>query len=180
MNDPTPDLATSTPCGHCTAQVPLESEACPKCTTPAPFRLGYHEFFAALERRQIMDARFGGLVLGREGPEDDIPMLHHRGAGVFQIVGAMQGGEYILSAEAAKLHGPRLHEINSENGTPPRFAHSPRSVVIDTNLMPPGGALWVAYRPQFVINRFATEKYFAELEQLNISSALIADSDDGV
>jgi hypothetical protein len=118
-----------------------------------------------------MDARFGGLVLGREGTEDDIPLLQHQGSGVFAVVGAMQGGEYILSAEATKLHMSRITEINSKNGAPPGLPCSPpQSAVIDTNLMPPHGGLWVAYGGQFIVNRFATAKYFDELEKLNVSS----------
>jgi hypothetical protein len=118
-----------------------------------------------------MDARFGGLVLGREGPEDDIPLLQHRGSGVFAVVGEMQGGEYILSAEATKLYMSRITEINSENGVPPPSLQcSSQSTVIDTNLMPPHGGLWVAYGGQFIVNRFATAKYFDELEKLNVSS----------
>ncbi|SDJ62602.1 hypothetical protein SAMN05216338_10575 [Bradyrhizobium sp. Rc2d] len=119
-----------------------------------------------------MDGRFGGLVLGRDGHEDDIPLYQHQGGGVFAIVGMMQGGEYILSAEATKLHLPRLNEINSEKGTPLNFSPSPQSAVIDTNLMAPYGGLWVAYGGQFIVNRFATAKYFDELEKLNVSSTV--------
>ncbi|WP_156447342.1 hypothetical protein [Bradyrhizobium yuanmingense] len=117
-----------------------------------------------------MDARYGGLVLGREGPEDDIPLVQHQGAGVFVLVGAMQGGEYILSEEATKQHLIRLNEINSEKGTSPISSYAPKSTVIDTNLMPPGGALWVAHNGQFIVNRFATAKYLDELEKMNASS----------
>ncbi|MCA1438519.1 MULTISPECIES: hypothetical protein [unclassified Bradyrhizobium] len=68
-----------------------------------------------------MDARFGGLVLGRDGPEDDIPLLQHQGAGVFALIGVMQGGEYILSEEATKRHWTRLQEINAEKDRRPAF-----------------------------------------------------------
>ncbi|WP_144441540.1 hypothetical protein [Bradyrhizobium sp. CCGE-LA001] len=117
-----------------------------------------------------MDARYGGLVLGRDGPEDDIPLLQHQGAGVFVLIGAMQGGEYILSEEATKRHEAWLGEINAEKGSPPNISSTPHSTVIDTNLMPPGGALWVAYGGQFIVNRFATAKYFHELERMNVTS----------
>ncbi|WP_141343363.1 hypothetical protein [Bradyrhizobium sp. USDA 3458] len=117
-----------------------------------------------------MDARFGGLVLGRDGPEDDIPLYQHQGGGIFAVVGLMQGGEYILCAEAVKFHRSRLVEIKSEKGAPLDLSYSPRSNVIDTNLMPPHGGLWVAYEDQFIVNRFATAKYFDELERINVVS----------
>ncbi|MET4477980.1 hypothetical protein [Bradyrhizobium sp. F1.13.3] len=172
MSDFNQELASSTSCAHCSAEVPLVSETCPKCSTPVPPRINFHEFFAELERRTIMDARFGGLVLGREGPEDDIPLLQHQGAGVFVLIGAMQGGEYILSEEATKRHEARLHEINAEKGSLPKVSYTPGSTVIDTNLMPSGGALWVAHHGQFIVNRFATAKYFDELEKMNVSRSL--------
>jgi hypothetical protein len=174
LSDFEPDIATSTLCAHCTADVPLEAKACPICSTPAPPRLGFHAFFAEIERRRIMDARFGGLVLGRTGAEDDIPLFQHQGRGVFVLAGLMQGGEYILSAEATEHHKIRLIEINSEKGEPPNLPLSPQSMVIDTNLMPSLGGLWIAYGGQFIINRFATTKYFNELEALNVSSIVEA------
>ncbi|TIT32296.1 MAG: hypothetical protein E5W65_25650 [Mesorhizobium sp.] len=116
-----------------------------------------------------MDARHGGLIVGRDGPDDDIPMYQFIGDGIFEICGLMHGREYIVSREAALKHVSALQAINSETGTadadlPLRF--SPRSAVINTNLMPPGGAIWVD-PGQYIINRFATAKHLDSLEKLN-------------
>ena len=123
---------------------------------------------------RIADARYGGLVIGRAGPEDDIPMYQHVGSGIFAVVGLMQGGEFIVSKAAAKKHGDLLEEINSDKG---QFSneialnYSPLVAIINTNLLPPLGGLWISWG-QFIVNRFATARHLAKLEEIN------ADTDD--
>lgn len=158
------ETGSQTDCQTCGAAVPLSAEACPGCSTPAPHRLTFETFFNELEQGRMLDARQGGLVVGRTGPEDDIPMYRHFDKGIFEVVGLMQGGEFIASKLCTEKHRDRLEEINREKGECPTtipIQHSPFASIINTNLLPQWGGLWISY--QFVVNRFATAKWLEEL-----------------
>jgi hypothetical protein len=164
------DIGSETDCHTCGAAIPLISSTCPGCSTQAPHRLTFEQFFVELEQGRILDARQGGLVIGRAGAEDDIPMYRHFGKGIFEVVGLMQGGEFIVSKFATEKHRERLEEINQEKGESPgnlTIKYSPVTSSINTNL-PQWGGLWISY--QFVVNRFATAKWLDELEWLNATA----------
>lgn len=121
-------------------------------------------------RGEILFAHQGGLVIGRAGSADDIPMVVYRALGVFQYFAHMQGGEYLVSAKATARHRDRLEAINSEKGesTPiAAMAVTDKTAVLNTNLIHGGATLLTSSDGQFVINRFATAKHLRELEQLN-------------
>ncbi|WP_434723025.1 hypothetical protein [Mesorhizobium sp. RIZ17] len=92
------------------------------------------------------------------------------GGGIFELTGLMHGGEFIVSREATAKHLPTLETINSEKGVAAAedvpLRYSPIASVINTNLMPAGGALWID-PGQFIINGFATAKHLETLEKLN-------------
>jgi hypothetical protein len=158
------EIGSETDCQTCGAAVPLSVEACPGCSTPAPHRLNFEAFFIELEQGRMLDARQGGLVVGRPGPADDIPMYRHFGKGIFEVVGLMQGGEFIASQLCTEKHRGWLEEINREKGNRPAtipMAYSPFASIINTNLLPQWGGLWISY--QFVVNRFAAAKWLEEL-----------------
>ncbi|RWM26974.1 hypothetical protein [Mesorhizobium sp.] len=161
------DIAAESPCRNCEAAVPLEVDKYPECST-LTYRLTFTDFFGEIEAMRILNARLGGLVVGRHGTTDDIPMYLHVGGGIFEMSGLMHGGEFILSHMAAAKHRETIERINSEKGRardmPLRY--STRASVINTNLMPPGGALWINHG-QFIVNGFATAKHLEKLEQLN-------------
>lgn len=122
-----------------------------------------------LDAGEVIPAYCGGLIVGREGPEDDIPLWVHAGQGVMHVVALMQGDEYLMSPEATAAHMDRLVELNAEKGpyVPLRRVPLTRSSsVINTNFHSPTAGLWL--RPgQFIVNRFATRKHYLELERLN-------------
>ncbi|WP_206535400.1 hypothetical protein, partial [Mesorhizobium sp. M7A.F.Ca.US.011.01.1.1] len=107
-------------------------------------------------------------VVGRHGTNDDIPMYVHVGGGVFELSGLMHGGEFIVSHEAATKHQEAIEKINAEKGAAGEMPlrYSSKTSVINTNLMPPGGGLWINHG-QFIVNWFATAKHLETLEQLN-------------
>jgi hypothetical protein len=165
------DIGSETDCQTCGVAIPLTAETCPGCSAQAPHRLTFEEFFVELEQGRMLDARLGGLVIGRSGPDDDIPMYRHFGKGIFEVVGLMQGGEYIVSKLATDKHRAWLEEINQETGDCPgdlTLQYSPVASTINTNLLPEWGGLWISY--QFVVNRFATAKWLEELQWLNATS----------
>lgn len=162
------EIGSETDCHTCGVAIPMSAEACPGCQTAAPHRLTFEDFFIELEQGRMLDARQGGLVVGRSGPDDDIPMYRHFGKGIFEVVGLMQGGEYIVSKIATEKHRDWLEEINQEKGECTgalALKASPVISVINTNLLPSWGGLWISY--QFVVNRFATAKWLDELEWRN-------------
>lgn len=165
------EIGSGTDCQECGADIPLTSATCPACSADAPHRLTFEEFFVELEQGRMLDARLGGLVIGRSGPDDDIPMYRHFGKGIFEVVGLMQGGEFIVSKRATDKHRDWLEAINQEKGELPAalmLEHSPVTSVINTNLLPEWGGLWISY--QFVVNRFATAKWLDELQWRNATS----------
>ncbi len=122
-----------------------------------------------LERGEVLNVRQGGLVVGRNNEADDIPLLAFVGNGLFQAIGFMQGGEYLMGAEASAKHCKHLEVINSETGEWRPFSTVPlthETSVINVNLHAPTSGLWI-HSVQFVVNRFATAKYLGELERLN-------------
>lgn len=165
------DIGSETDCQTCGAAIPLSAEKCPSCSAQAPHRLTFEDFFIELEQGRMLDARPGGLVIGRPGLDDDIPMYPHFGKGIFEVVGLMQGGEFIVSKFATEQHRSRLEEINQEKGdslVDLTLKYSPVASIINTNLLPEWGGLWISY--QFVVNRFATAKWLDELEWLNATA----------
>lgn len=165
------DIGSETDCPTCGTAVPLSATTCPGCSFDAPHRITFEEFFIELEQGRMLDARQGGLVVGRSGPDDDIPMYRHVGKGIFEVVGLMQGGEFIVSKVATEKYRVWLEEINLGKGDEAdslTLTHSPVTSVINTNLMPQWGGLWISY--QFVVNRFATAKWLDELQWRNATA----------
>lgn len=110
------EIGPETDCQTCGAAIPLSSDACPGCSTDAPHRVTFEEFFIELEQGRMLGARQGGLVIGRSGPDDDIPMYRHFGKGIFEVVGLMQGGEFIVSKLATEKHREWLEENKPGKG----------------------------------------------------------------
>ncbi|MFI3904334.1 hypothetical protein [Ochrobactrum sp. S1502_03] len=162
------EIAETSLCEQCETELEISIPSCTNCGANT-YRRTFPDFISALEHFHLQDARYGGLVLGRTGPEDDIPMYTYAGKGIYALAGLMQGGEYILSQAATLKYMERLHEINSEKGEhliPFYPMNTEYSSIINTNFMPYMGGLWISGR-QFVINRVATQRHYAELEHLN-------------
>lgn len=165
------DMADATECAACQSDVPIAVDQCPSCSAPAPFRWNFGDFFGALEQREILDARGGGLIIGRDDAEDDIPMFQFIGNGIFIVVGLMQGGEFIVSAAGTSMFRAELEAINNERGPRvlplPALNLSQSSSVLNTNLLSPIRGIWIDARGQFIINRHATAQHLRRLEEIN-------------
>jgi hypothetical protein len=174
MRQFTLEISDSVPCRDCGTPNPLGilgCEACGALSMGVPF----DEFFGMVERGEVLYAQQGGLVIGRDDSADDIPMIQHASGAVFRVVGCMQGGEYLMNAAATARYRERLEEINAEKGPYTPFSTipvTPRTSVLNVNLYAPTAFLWLSARTQFVVNRFATAKYLAELEEMNGSTLL--------
>jgi hypothetical protein len=133
-----------------------------------PFLINSPDYFAAaFVNGWIVDGRGGGLVQGRLHSEGNIVMISPTGPlGCYELVGHMEGGEYLMSMAATELHRDRLTAINADK--------SPCDVEIPDP--PPGRTLFTHAEPhdkllvisrQFIINRVSTRRCFAELVALN-------------
>lgn len=176
MNDIPPvtyEISPDVNCIKCDALNPTLLDRCTVCDQML-WNMDIGEFFNRLFQRQLADARQGGLILGRNGPEDDIPLFDMRAKNVASLIGLMQGMEFIASTEATAKHYERLEQINTDKGDAEELnaIHLPMTGnVIDTNQFKPiddiypYAGLWVTQ--QFIINRYATKKHFEELVHLN-------------
>lgn len=165
------EIADYSPCFFCSEELPLNLLSCSSCGSPQ-VRYTANEIYHKFYEGRIIDARAGGLVLGRHHSEDDIPMLYSSAIGVFDLSRYMQGGEYILNTEASVKHKERLEEINSymsaEYSPIKSLEVSDKTRIFNTNGIK-GELIIIVYSGQFVVNRAATKKHFTELEKLNNS-----------
>lgn len=161
------------PCRSCREDTPVNSTKCPSCGV-MELRLDIGDFLGRIHKRQVMDIRHGGLVLGRPGTEDDIPMFDIAADNVLSLTGMMQGMEFIVCPEATVKHMGILTQLNEDKGDPSTLDEPDWfqfGNVFDTNsCMPleglwPHGGVWVG--SQFVLNRYATKKHFLQLVNIN-------------
>jgi hypothetical protein len=166
------EIAETTPCFYCHEPMPLTESECAACQKEVPLRLTILDFLGDFFGGHIIDARAGGLVVGRHDSEEDIPMLIGVGLGVLQISGMMQGGEYVVNREAASKHADRIQEINSYKNKQYKPVESiditARTRIFNTNGLQ-GKLLIFLDSGQFIVNRAATIKYYLELEEINNS-----------
>lgn len=175
MSEITFEVPDNSPCYHCGIDMALDLEICPDCGEEVPTRFTAPQLLVLFTNGQILDARSGGLVLGRDDPEDDIPMFRAVIPGVLQLVGLMHGGEFIVNCNAVSANQDRLLEINSYKDskyTP--MASIPLTSttrVFNTNGTqgPESNLALLIQSGQFIVNRAATIKYYSELEEINNS-----------
>lgn len=61
------------------------------------------EFEQLSKEGKVVDARRGGLVVGRSHDEGNIYMLKQYGEG-YRVINHMEGGEYVICHEALMTH----------------------------------------------------------------------------
>lgn len=128
-----------------------------------------NEFVPLLLAGWIIDGRNGGLIVGRSHADGNIIMISHcETSGDYKLIGFVEGQEFILNRVATAKHFDRLTEINSDQ-SPCDFSieTTPESRIIHTTASPHDRFLLVDYSQQYIINRNATRRHFAELERLN-------------
>lgn len=167
----------SSPCLNCGVEVDLAVDNCPDCNEDAYYRFTTDVLLLGFTTGRLIDARRGGLVLGRAGIEDDIPLCRAIVPGVMDVCARMHGGEFILNNQASFDSAERLAEINSYKD--PDYV--PLTVipltattrVFNTNGLdgPDSNPCLLIQTGQFIVNRAATAKYYSELEQINNASS---------
>ena len=119
----------------------------------------------------LIDARAGGLVIGKSHEEGHIYMIQRDENDAFEFINVMEGGEYILCHEACDAALERLEVINQDTGPVTEFVvpdiYHRATRVINTNATPDDKILLIDARGQFIINAVSTRKHFNELQALN-------------
>lgn len=115
----------------------------------------------------IVDARAGGLIVGRGHDEGHILMFSPgEELGEYVFAGFVEGGEFIMGTNATAAHRPELEQLNQDK-TPtesrPKLDASSR--IINTCAEPHDKFLII--HSQYIINRNATNRHFSELQRLN-------------
>lgn len=169
------DTPERSPCAHCGKDTLLTLNVCELCNEELSPRITVPQLLVMVVTGLLIDVREGGLVLGRPGPEDDIPMLFAPVPGVLELCALMHGGEFILNTMASAKHTDRLLEINAykpEEYTPlPSIPLTSTTRVFNTNGTkgPESNAAVLIQTGQFIVNRRATVKFYSELEEINNS-----------
>jgi hypothetical protein len=87
-------------------------------------------------------------------------------AGVYEFVGLMEGGEYLMSVGATAAHSERLAEINADcHPGPPSLPGLIAGRILDVSAEPHDKLLVI--EKQYIISRNATCRHLDELIALN-------------
>lgn len=125
------------------------------------------DFATAFVNGWVVDGRSGGLVRGRSHEQGHIVMISPSSPlGRYELVGLMEGGEYLMSTDATAIHQERLKEINGDNtpcDTP--LPAAPAGRVLDVTAEPHDKLLVI--ERQFIINCNSTRRHLDELLALN-------------
>ena len=118
----------------------------------------------------LVDGRRGGLVVGPSHEEGFIYLVYEDPATGYGVAGTMEGGEYLLCSAAYHIFHRRIDQINSwEQATSPleKITISRGTRVLNTYGPYCDGAILIDAKGQFVVNKFATSRFFEEIEGFN-------------
>ncbi|MDR3630536.1 MAG: hypothetical protein P4L42_09375 [Desulfocapsaceae bacterium] len=139
-------------------------------STPQACGLGQEKIVEMLYTGILVDGRKGGLVLGPSHEEGFIYLLQEGPSGCYGVVGTMEGGEYLLSRNAYRLFRRRIDAINAwrdPEARPENIAVSRKTRILNAFGPDCDGAIFVDSGGQFVVNRYATNRFYSEIEDLN-------------
>jgi len=121
-------------------------------------------------QNKIVDISSGGLIVGNRHSSGGIKIIHEDlSTGKYGITGEMEGGEFVMNCFATSANTKRLAEINY-------FYNSIDGIDgevpgIRQHIIPSGHFVIMSAYQQAVINRAATQKYLAELVEMNEKAA---------
>lgn len=131
--------------------------------------LSKQEFEQLSKDGKVIDARRGGLVVGRSHDEGNIYMLQQCNEG-YKVINHMEGGEYVMCHEAITTHKDRIISINNKQ-MKSKFVdidvvrHTPLLVTAQKGQF--DKFLLFDTRVQFVVNKGSTCYFLEELNWLN-------------
>jgi hypothetical protein len=128
------------------------------------------QFNELCKKKLVVDARTGGLVIGRSHADGNIYMIRQKyPLYEFEFCSHLEGGEYILNHNAYKKYKGRIDEINSYKvaGDAVDLYDVCKVNILLTKNEPGDKLLLIDYRGQFIVNKKATSKFLIELDVLN-------------
>lgn len=128
------------------------------------------EVLELVAQNKIVDISSGGLIVGNRHSNDGIKLIHEDIAtGKYGIIGEMEGGEFVMNCFATDQFYSRIEEINSYYNT---FEGIDVEIPgIRQHIIPDGHFAIMSACQQAIINRAATQKYLAELVEMNEKAA---------
>lgn len=118
----------------------------------------------------IIDARSGGLVLGRTHEEGGISCIAESG-GKFNVICRVEGGDFIVNGKANLKHQDRLQEIHEASKFLTTeltdYQLNDKSLIYNTFASQPK-FLWIT-GSEFIMNKNAASAYIEELEEINFT-----------
>lgn len=134
------------------------------------------EFFINLVLKGwVIDTRAGGYVLGRSHEQGNIYMfrfVYNSSESKISFDGNLEGGEYIVNYGAYIANKERFDEINkfydqTYNIEFDKIKMSSKTRIFNAHATPYDKLLLIDNQNIMLINKFATAKYFEEIEHLN-------------
>lgn len=131
--------------------------------------LRHEQIVEMLATGSLIDGRWGGLVVGPTHEEGNIYLLHQTGPENYEILGSMEGGEYLFSHMAYRLFHDRIDEINAweHPANPGEIEISASSRIINACGEKAWKTILIDRRGQFIVNKWATSRFFPEIDELN-------------
>lgn len=131
------------------------------------------KFLDLLNEGMIVDARDGGLVIGRSHKDGNIYMIRQLfDSDNYEIFAHMEGGEYIICHDAYIKYKDTIENINSFHGTEYNvdIEEVCKSPVLLTSAPFEDKYLFIDARGQFIVNKYATCLFLKELNLINKSA----------
>jgi hypothetical protein len=138
--------------------------------------LGSKELRDLIVDGMILNAKYGGLVLGNMHSHGGIQIIRQSTLEHVQVIAEMEGWEYILNPFATEKYAKRLTEINAEFAST-RNVFSPYRIGVEISMLDAkprniqgkevSKILLIGDESQFIINKFSTSKHLEELNELN-------------
>ncbi len=133
--------------------------------------LSKEEFSGLLKEGFAIDGRLGGYVVGRSHEEGGIKCFIETDEG-FELIAEIEGGEYIINGGGAAEFEKELASLNALYDTESSL-EEPVCISEYTCVYNTKGTqekiLWVS-GGGFIMNKYATRKYFQLIEKINFSS----------
>lgn len=131
-------------------------------------------FMLIMANAFAIDSRAGGLVLGRTHEEGGIESFRFfEDLQRFEFNANVENGEYIVNYASYKANENRFNEINQFKEMIPLIDSlkiTRKTRILNTHANPTDKLLFFDSRGTFIINKFATAKFFNEIEALNESN----------
>lgn len=124
-------------------------------------------FLRAFINGWVVDGRAGGLITGRSHANGHIVMLQPAAElGEYEMLGLIEGGEYVLCQEASYAYYQRIEEINLDNRECAAVDGRTPSRIIHTSAEPHDKFL-IIQKGQWIVNINSTNRHFDELDRIN-------------